>query len=507
MFLREVLKGVFFKTSFKITFLSLINVILNFCVQLFTAYLFGTSVERDVYFASIVVPTYITATIVGSVNVIFLPQLVSSKNSVSKRLSFLSGAIYSYFLGLVLICLLVYIFIHPVVDLIAPGFDVEKKQLSVELLSILVPSVLFQCLFNILTLIHNAYNRFVSPTVLQLFVPVFSFVCTAVLHNSIGIKSLAIGYTIGNVLAFIGVCPILFKLGFWLVKPEMNVMVRQWYKLAIPLILTSLISRSAQLVERIIASTLPVGTLSVIGYANQMMMVLCTIVSSGISALAFASLSNAWAKDDLNSLAHIVNTSMITILMVTFAISGIIGLFGNTLIDTVFVYGSMSEKDGSAIAYALILMLGAFVGNSIGTILVKCFYISGRTKTIAVLEIAASVFYLLVAYKLSNLYGMPGLAVSASLGSLFSISISYWTISRYIPGVIGDHLFLDLLKIFGFTIIACSLAYACEKVLSNMLGVPVLLSVGFSSILIVFLQIFLCRVFGIGLLTPLKAPL
>jgi putative peptidoglycan lipid II flippase len=492
------IKEVLQKAAFKLTFFSFLNIILTFGVQLLTAFLFGTSAERDVYFASIAVPTYVTATIVGSINVLFLPQLITARNSsISERVKFLSGSIFSLLMLLLAICIIIYIFLDTIINITAPGFNETQKHLSRNIMMVLIPSICFQCLFNILSLTYNAFNRFLWPALMQLAVPVFSLIVTIFFYKKLGIMSLAIGYSLGTLITFLATLPILYKLGFLLVKPRLETAVKMWYVLSFPLILTSIISRSAQLVERVIASTLPIGSLSVIGYANQMMMTLCTIVSSGISILAFSSLSTAWVKDNKTLVIEILYSSLITILVISFTISGIIFLFSGRLITAVFAYGSMSESDAEAIGLALTLMIGAFIGNSLGTVIGKCFYISGRTRSMAIFEICSSIFYLLTAFFLTKRYGLHGLAISASFGSLFSVAVSFWAIMNYIPELRFGHIVLQVLKLAMSTAIACAFGFLLYRSLTRSVGIVDFPAVIVGSLFIIVVQVALCKVFRI----------
>ena len=153
------------KPTIQITVLSLLGIFLNFLTQLVVAYYFGASSERDAYFAAMVMPTYISAILTGSIGVIFLPMYVDvkAKKGEQEAVLFLGNSVILTSLISAIIILLSIFFSTELVELTAPGFKGQQTRFTSGLLTILLPTISFQIISNIAGSVLQVQHRFILP--------------------------------------------------------------------------------------------------------------------------------------------------------------------------------------------------------------------------------------------------------------------------------------------------------------------------------------------------------
>ena len=73
------------KSTLQITIFSILGILVSFVTQMIIAANFGATIERDAYFAAVVVPTYITTVLLGSLTVTFIPIFIEYEIKKSRE--------------------------------------------------------------------------------------------------------------------------------------------------------------------------------------------------------------------------------------------------------------------------------------------------------------------------------------------------------------------------------------------------------------------------------------
>lgn len=450
------------KPTLQITALSFLGITLNFVSQLIIAYYFGATSERDAYFAAIVIPTYLVAILSGSIGFIFLPKVVELRNiseqNTRKFINTILGS--STFILLILIISGIF-FSKTILSLTAPGFDSKMIAYTGNLLRILLFTSLFSILTNLIGYLYQIKQNFVLPAIAPLINIPISILFVVIFNSKIGIMSLAIGTLIGSITAFLIVLPILrtkeFRFSFDIDIFDSNFI--SMLKVSLPLLVGGILFRSAPVFERMIASGLPEGSISILGYSNQLLTVLITMATSGIVVSFFPSMSDAWTKD-IALFNQYFNKSIQIIILLTVPIAFSFVFFGDTFIKVLLERGAFSSKDTIAVSKALAYLTPAFIVLSLGGIIAKVFYISKRTLDFTIIATFELLSYLLLIYFLSRRYGYLGIAMGTSISYSVFILIYYFYATAFI---IKKHQYklviIDISKIISVSLLSFSLGY------------------------------------------------
>lgn len=133
------------KPTLQVTIFSILQVMVGLVSGIIVATKFGATIERDAYFAAVVVPIYITSVLVFSLTVSFLPVFIECETKKNKEEAWKVASIVINFIFLTLfgISLLGFIFAKQLISVTAPGFKGEELLLTTALLRIIFPPKFF----------------------------------------------------------------------------------------------------------------------------------------------------------------------------------------------------------------------------------------------------------------------------------------------------------------------------------------------------------------------------
>lgn len=480
------------KPTIQITIFSFIGIILNFLLQIIVAYYFGVSLQRDAYFAAIALPTYLSSILTGSLGFIFLPQVIELRNNDPKNVNvFIDTTLTATTMLLIIVIFFGVVFSKNILRLTTPGFNEKLINYTSKIFRILLFTSLFSVLTNFISYLYQIKQNFVRPTVAPLISIPISVFLVIVLHSSIGILSLAFGTLIGSLVSFLIVSPIImqgeFKFQFKINFYESNFI--SMLKVSSPLLIGGILFRSAPVIERMIASMLSPGSISILGYSGQLISILSTIATSGIVVSFFPSMSDSWARNNI-SFIQFLNKGIRSILLVTVPIAFSFILFGDSFIKIIFQRGAFTIKDTMAVSKTFALMTPAFIMLCLGGIINKVFYISKRTVDLTVISSFELLSYFILAYVLSRHLDFIGIAISMSIVySLFMVVYFFYSTKIIIKEYNYKLIIIDILKILTASLVSFSIAYFIFILIKNQINEFFAISI---SLLTTFIFYVLC---------------
>ncbi len=457
------------KPTLQITCFTMLGVLVSFFTQIIIAAKFGATMQRDAYFAAVVIPGYITAVLLGSLTVIFVPIFIEYETKKSKQEAWKIASVITNLTFLVLfgIALLGVIFARQLLSITAPGFSGEQLSYTASLLRIILPSIIFSGLSSLLSSIYYAEHRFLRPAILPVISAVLMLLSVLLLSRWWGIKSLAFGYLIGTVVSFLILAPVFIKYGRYHFDFDFrNEGVRQVIRVMTPLVLAGVFYRAGTVIERMIASTLPTGSISYLGYATRLTQILAGIATLGISMTIFPVMARRWSENDLAKVREYFAKGLRIIMLITFPIAMIIVVLGVPIIQLLFERGAFTRETTLAVASVLLILLaGPFICGGLGAIVWKGFYISQRTRLAALLGVTHTLIYIGTAYVLAKYYSFIGLAWASTIGFVIGISMGLIAMKFIFKRINGK----EILAGFGAILVSSLLSGFCIFSCFNLL--------------------------------------
>ena len=271
---------------------------------------FGAGDILDAYYAAFKLPDFIFNTLVlGALSAAFIPIFIELHKARNKKQDLdhwqMSAAMMNIiFIALSILALVVFVFAHKFVPLIAPGFEGEKMALTIKMTRIMLLSILFFGISNVLSGILQSLKRFTMYALAAVMYNLGLIIGIVFFVPIIGPLGLAWGVVLGALMHLFIQLPSVLKAGFrW--QPILalkNIAVRQTTALMLPRTLGLMGNQINQVVITIIASTLISGSLAIFNLAFNLQSVPVGVFAVSLAIATLPVLSESSSEADKQKL-------------------------------------------------------------------------------------------------------------------------------------------------------------------------------------------------------------
>lgn len=442
------------------------------------AYYFGNSDLGDAFYAALKIPNFLQNLLGdGVLSASFIPVYASlraqGKSEEADRVAAMIGALLAILNALMVA---VGVLATPIlIDLIAPGFEGEKRELTIRLVQIFFPGtgllVMSAWCLGILNSHRKFFLSYSAPVIWNLAIILGLWIFgSPVFGLQVDAKTLVV-YTawsvfVGSVLQFLIQIPSVLRAApgmKWKLSLR-NLHVQVILKNFVPVVTSRGVVQVSAYVDNIIASLLPGGAVSALAYAQSLYMLPLSLFGMSVSAAELPAMSSA-----VGSAAEIAALLRLRILgglkqIAFFVIPSIVGFWsvGDVIVRALYRGGEFTE---SGVLYVWAVLIGYTVGllaSTLGRLFSSGFYALKDTGTplrIALIRVAvATVLGSTVSLYgpgllgISSRWGAAGLTASAGLAGW----IEFLLLRRALFSKIGEFHFpaFFVAKIWGAALLA-----------------------------------------------------
>jgi putative peptidoglycan lipid II flippase len=423
------------------------------------AFLFGAGAEVDAFTVANHVATIVFDLLIsGTVSAALVPVFSEYAGKEEKREEF--GKIVGTVLTistvfLILAVAVLELFAVPLVGFMSQGADPRTQSLALNMTQVVLPGVIFMGLSGVVMAVHYSLNRFIWPAFTSALFNAAIIFCAFSLFN-MGVSSLAIGLVVGSfamlALQVPGLRDLPIRPSFDLSHPA----VRKIFKLYAPVGLSMVVSATALVIDRNLASQVGEGAISAMRYATTLVQLALGIVAAGISLASLPSLSQHFSNGD--SMAYrrtlAAGLRMVTLLVLP-AAAGLLAL-STPLVSLIFRHGRFTAEDQALVVLALLFYIPGLPFSAIDQVLIIAFYARKNTLTPVIIGIAAAGVYLAVALSTVETMGMTGLVLANSAQLTFHAIVTgllLWRALRTEGGLGGQGLIEVSIKALGASVL------------------------------------------------------
>lgn len=377
---------------------------------------FGLSAQADAYAAAFRIPDLLfTLLVSGAFAVSFIPVFVGylERKKVDEAWRIASISL-NLLLGITIgFGILAFIFTEPLTRLIAPGFDPERFQLTVNLTRIMLLTPIFFAISSVLGGIQQAFQRFVLFALASVFYNVGIIFGILFLEQffSSPIYGVAWGVVAGTALQalmqFAGVRGLGFKYSwrptFW------HPAVGRIFKLMVPRSLDMGLEQLNTIVETAIGSQLVAGSLTSYYFANNLKNVPLGLFGGAIATAIFPTLIRAAQSKDKSKLAHQVVKNVQIVLFLVVPAAAVAVVMRGYIVRLLLGFGDQTTAD------VLGWLAGVIVAQSIFFIITRVFYALEDTKTPLITSLITLGLNIGLSILFAREFGVQGLAMALSL--------------------------------------------------------------------------------------------
>jgi putative peptidoglycan lipid II flippase len=423
--------------------------------QILVSNAFGTSIQLDAYNAASTYPDFMFNLIAGgALASAFVPTLTGflAKGDRSGGWQLASAIINLVLLVLTGISL-VSVFLAPhivrLIYILKPTLDPQLQSMTAELLRILLISPVIFGVSGLLMGVLNVHQIFLWPALAPSMYWLGMIFGVLALVPSMGIYGLAWGAVLGAGLHFLVQLPTFLRLPerhFSLTLGLHMPAVREVARLMGPRLLGVGVVQINALVNAMLATAQPEGSLTAIKYAWAIMTMPQVVIAQAIAIAALPTFSAQFARGELNGMrASLAATLRGVILLALPATLGLI-LLRAPVIAVLFQHGEFDAHSTQLVSWALLWYTAGLVGHSVVEIVSRAFYAMHDTKTpVLVGTVAMSLnllFSILFSAWFERLGWMPhgGLALANSLATALEMIGLLYFMRRRLHGLDGHFL-------------------------------------------------------------------
>jgi len=449
-----------------------ISRILGFIRDILLAKIFGASGLTDAFFVAYRAPNLLRELFAeGAVSAGFVPVFTEYLNKYGRdEARRLAGVVFAFLLSLLLvICLTGIVFAPYIASLIAPGFvdEGEKFMLTIKLIRIMFPFLLFISLAALCMGVLNSLRSFfipaLAPAFFNLAIISSALFLAPVFH--VPILAIGIGVTLGGALQY-GIQIIdLLKKGFHL-RPVFSFshpgLIRV-ILLVLPVVAAIAATQINVFISNVFATYLPEGSATYLYYGIRLVLLPIGIFGVAMSTAILPSMSEQASRGDVDGLRETFSFALRLVFFMSLpAMAGLISL-SYPIINLLFQRGAFTYTATKGTAYALNLYalgLWAFVGSKVVR---TPFYSMQDTKTplkVALLSVAVNIIC-------SVLFLSPlrhgGLALALSIATSVNFVVLLILLRNRLGSIDGRRIFRSFIKISMASIVMGTTGHALIK--------------------------------------------
>ena len=420
--------------------MTLVSRILGFVRDAVIARLFGAGLATDAFFVAFRIPNLLRRLFAeGAFSQAFVPILAEYRTrngELETRL--LADRVASVLSLALLVVSIIGIFAAPwIIYISAPGFSAtpEKFELTVAMLRITFPYILFISLVSLAGGILNTWSRFTVPAFTPTLLNVSFIFCALVLAPYFQPPVLVLAWAVlaGGVLQLALQLPFLAKIGM-LPRPRADFWepgVKRILQLMGPAVFGVSIAQLSLLINTIFASFLANGSVSWLYYADRLMEFPTGMLGVALGTILLPSLSKYYSSDATEQYSRLLDWGLRLTLLLALPAAAALALLAVPLISTLFHYGRFSVEDVLMTRQALIAYSIGLIGLILVKVLAPGFYARQNIRTPVKIAVITLIATQLMNLALIGPLKHAGLALAIGLGACLNAGLLYYKLRRH----------------------------------------------------------------------------
>lgn len=363
---------------------------------------FGAGSELDVYYAAFRIPDFFYNTIlVGITSSAFLPILTrythkneeKDKNPSKKEgeelafpdeaQDFINSLTTLLMSGLFLVTLILWVISPFLLHWIAPGFTLDQQRETANLTRIMLISPIFLSFSGILSNVLNLKNYFFFYSLTPLVYNIGSILAILFFVPHMGIQGLAWGIVLGAILHFLIQFFPAMSMGLkinWHWNPY-HPGIKKVFKMMFPRSVHLALLQGNLIITTLFASILPVGSLTVFTFANNIQGLPLGLFAASFAIAAFPTLSILAAQEKTKEFGQEFSKIMCQILFFIIPLSVLIIILRAQIVRLILGSGKFNWEDTILTLNALGILAVSLFAQGLNLLFVRAYFALHDTVT------------------------------------------------------------------------------------------------------------------------------
>ena len=431
---------------------------------------YGTGFEATAFFTASRIPLQLLDMTLGAaISSTFIPIFNEylQKDGKKRAIQFANNFLNVIIVVSLLLTILGIIFAPQIVSIIAPDLESQTLELTVQLIKILFPIMIFTAVAYVSVGFLQSMDEFRIPSIISVVANGILILYLAIFNNKFGIKGVAIAMLVGWATQILVQIPSVIKKGF-----KYNVSIdfkdeglKKILKLAPPILISTWVQPINNIVNIRLASGLQDGqAVSALEYSYNLYLIIVGVFSYTLSNIIFPELSKLTADNNKSMIVEILNKSIKISLFLIIPMSVGIGVLSNDIIKLIYERGEFTATStyltGGALTYYAIGM----IGYGLMEILNKAFYAMQDSKTPMKISALAIIMNILLSIGLVKVNDYLGLPLAASITSIITAILMIYAINKKMNGIVDKKTTVECAKTIVSALIMGVVVYLIAKI-------------------------------------------
>ncbi len=417
------------------------------------AHYFSAGPIMDSYYAAFKIPDLIyNLLIIGALSAGFIPtftKLFYQGEDKSSAWKLANNILNITAISLLVVSFFGIIFAPSLAPIIAPGFSTASQALVATLTRIMFGSTIMLGLSMVIGGILQSLRTFFLYSLAPIFYNLGIIIGAVFLVPILGISGLAWGVVLG---AFM-------HLSLQTYSAYANGYRWKWYfnlkdkntkligKLMIPRTLGLAVSQLNLVIITILASLLPVGSVTIFNFANNLQAVPVGIIGIPFALAVFPILSATASQNNIDEFIKNLSATIRQILFLIIPCAIIILLLRAQIVRVIYGTGKFDWSATISTADTLAFFALSLFAQALIPLLARAFYALSNTKTPFIIGIISELVGIIAALLLMKPLGVAGLALSFSIASILNLTILSVALRSSLKKIDGEKIFYSFYRI------------------------------------------------------------
>jgi len=411
-----------------------------------------TTSQLDIYFAAFRIPDLVfNFLILGGISSAFVPIFCDfiAKNKLKEGWK-VANSFLNILFSVMLFAAVVLIIIMPwLTRLVVPDFSPEKMAQTTQLSRILMITPLFFTLSYIFSGILNSFKRFVSYAFAPLVYNLAIILGAIFVAPHYGIKGVTILVVVGAFLHMAIQLPSVARVG-WQYLPIFDwrdKAVRRIIQLMIPRTVGLGVNQILLIAYTAIGSTLAAGSISAFNFANNIQTMPIVVFGNAFATAVFPTLTTAISEEKFDVFAKYLSRTIRSISFFLIPSSVLFIMIRAQIVRLILGSGQFGWDDTKTTALALGFFSISLLAQGLVPLFARSFYAMKNTRTPMYVSVITVIISIVLAYPLSRVMGVAGLALSFTIGSTFNAVVLYLLLLKKEKNLFDIKVIYSMLKV------------------------------------------------------------
>ena len=500
------------KAAVGLMLVTIFSKVLGLVREQFLAASYGTGLYAAAYSTANNIPVVLFSIIGSAIATSLIPMYnkLNAESGEQRALDFTNTLINIVVIISLIIAGLGMVFTKPLVKLFAAGYEGQVLLTTISFTRVLLISIVFVGLANIMTGYLQIKNSFIIPGLIGIPYSI-AIIASIYFSSKYGVYILVYGTLIAILFKFLFQVPFAYKKGYrYSFKIDYkDPAMKEIIVLILPVVIGVGVNQVNAIVDKNLASTLGINVVASFSYATRLYEFVQALFITSILSVVYPKMSKLLVKDNMDAFKSSLRKTMniIIILLVPIAVGA--SVLAVPIVKVLLQRGQFTYDDTIMTANILKLYTIGIIAFAVRDVMSRGFYSLHDSKTPMVNGMIAIAFNIVLNLLFIKFLGYRGLALATTISAYIGLILFYFSLKKKIGNFEQHKVFSVAIKAVMASLIMGFVAKFIFSLVSNLLGAGILneiislgISVGAGAI-IYFIIMYILKIEELNIITDM----